>query len=252
MGEQSRSDPDATGSSALEPDGAIERLVALTEEDTSEADFYRTVVTDLVATTAGFGAALWLADGPGLQLAVQHQLSHSAQPSETQAVRLDEVLTGGQCRTFRGRSDSDALEILCPWRFDEREFGVLELRQHTDLSEPALAGQERFVSVVADVILAYHGARRLAAAARREEQWLQIDRFAQAVHRPVDLEATAYEVANEGRRLVDCDRLTVLLRRRSQWRAMAVSGTDCVNRRSSVITHLEMLARLVAAHRSAV
>ncbi len=253
MAEHAHSDPRQMAQSpALDPDAVIERLAALAEQDMSEADFYRVVVTDLVQATAGFGAALWTTHADGLRLATQHQLSHSAEPTQAHRKQLDEALARKQCLTVRGGTDTSALEILCPWPIDENECGVLELLQKADISDAALAGQQRFVSVVADLITAYHRNRHMEAAAEREEQWRQIDRFVQAIHRPLDLDATAYEVANEGRRLVGCDRLTVLIRRRGRWRAVAVSGSDTVNRRSSVIAHLELLAGLIAAHQHAV
>lgn len=241
-----------TQSPALDPDAVIERLATLAEQDVSEADFYRAVVTDLVQATAGLGAALWTTDADGLRLATQHQLSHSTEPTEAHRKHLEEALACRQCLVVHGGTDTSALEILCPWPIDENECGVLELVQKADISEAALAGQQRFVSVVADLLSAYHRNRHIEAAAEREEQWRQIDRFVQAIHQPLDLDATAYEVANEGRRLVGCDRLTVLVRRRGRWRVVAVSGSDTVNRRSSLIAQLELLARLIAAQQHAV
>ena len=253
MTEHSNSEPRRSPqSSGLEPDAVIERLAALIEQDTSDVDFYRAVVDNLVEATAGFGAALWIGDGEQLRLAVQEQLAYSVEPSEAHRTRLVETFAGEQCRTFRGSPDTNAVEILCPWQIDEDEFGILELRQKGEISKTALAGQERFVSVVADLVTAYHRNRRMRAAAKREERWQQIDRFVEAIHQPLDLEATAYEIANEGRRLVGCDRVTVVIRRSGRWRVIAVSGSDTVNRRSSVIAHLELLARLVAVQCHAV
>ncbi len=249
MPEQSRSEPQRPASSlAPDPDNVIERLAALADADAGSDEFHRELLRDLVDATAGLGAALWIAESASFRLADQYRLSHQPSPSGGHGIRLCDAVAGGRYTTFReGDLGTDILVILCPWRLDEKDFGVVELRQKADVSAAAQAGQGRFVCVVSELVTAYRRNRRMAAAARREERWLQIDRFAQAVHRPLDLEATAYEVANEGRRLTGCDRLTVLVRRRSRWRAVAVSGSDSVRRRSSVIAHLELLARLVAA-----
>lgn len=239
-----------TPSSDSGPDAVIQQLAVLAEEETSVEIFYQTLVSDLVEVTVGLGAALWIADGDRFRLAAQCQLSHSSAPSPVHGERLDETLSGRQVRTFRG--DGDTVEILCPWEIDSGECGILELRQKADLSERALAGQERFVSALADLIVVFLRNRQVARARQREEQWLQLDRFVQAIQEPLDVDATAFEIANEGRRLTDCDRLTVLIRRRNRWKAVAVSGSDTVNRRSSVIAHLELLARLVAVEQSAI
>ena len=232
------------------PDAVIRRLAALANEETSAEAFYQALVSDLVQVTVGLGTALWLADGDRLRLAVQCQLSHSDAPSQVHDERLLETLSGRQVRTFRG--DADTVEILCPWEIDSGERGILELRQKADLSERALAGQERFVGALADLIVVFLRNRQVARARQREEQWLQLDRFVQAIQEPLDVDATAFEIANEGRRLTNCDRLTVLIRRRNRWKAVAVSGSDTVNRRSSVVAHLESLARLVAVEQSTI
>ena len=234
--------------SAIGPDAVIERLAGLAEQTVSEADFYRELLSDLVAATAGLGAALWVGEEGGLRLAAQNRLAYSSEPTGDHRDRLRETLTGRRCRILPCDSDADAAEILCPCQIGRNEWAVLQLRQKTCISEAARAGQERFVAVMADLLTTFHRNHRIAAAAEREEVWRQVDRFAQAIHRPVELDATAYEIANEGRQLVDCDRLTVLIRRGKHWRTAAVSGSDTVNRRSSVIAHLESLAPLVATY----
>lgn len=231
----------------------IARLAALAEQGPIESEFYGVLLRELVDATAGIGAALWTCEADGLRLAAQDHLSHSAEPTEDHRTRLEDALARGECRTFRsGDSGTEVLEILCPWRLDEDARGVLELCQTAQVSEAALAGQIRFVCIVADLVVSYRRNRRSADLGRREVQWREIDRFAQAVHRSSDLEMTAYEVANEGRRLVGCDRLAVVVRRRGRWTAVAVSGSDQVNRRAPVVAQLELLAGLVAAGRNPV
>lgn len=238
---------------AQDPDAVIARLADLAEQDMTELEFYGILLQELVEAAAAVGAALWIWDAGHLRLAAQHHLDHSAEAAPDHRTRLDKALAGAECRTFRGGdSDKPVHEILCPWQLDENDRGVLELQQTVQVSEAALAGQVRFVAVVADLIAAYRRNRRLAGLGRRQLQWRQIDRFAQSVHRSWDLELTAYEVANEGRRLIGCDRLTVVVRRRGRWTALAVSGSDMVNRRSPVIAQLELVAGLIAAHGAAV
>lgn len=237
-----------SASPPLEPDAVIEHLAVLAERATNESDFYRALVRELVRATGGYGAAVWTLEAGNFRLVEQLGMNHSLAPAPSHRTRLDETLSGNDCRVFRDESQADAVEILCPWRVDEVLCGVVELRQKADISAAALAGQQRFVNVIAELIRTFHRSARTAETRGREQRWLEIDRFAQEVHRPVDLEATAYAVANEGRRLANCDRLTVLVRRRQRWKAVAVSGSDNVNRRSSTIAHLELLASLVATH----
>ncbi|TWU05708.1 efflux RND transporter periplasmic adaptor subunit [Stieleria varia] len=61
-------------------------------------------------------------------------------------------------------------------------------------------------------------------------------------HRDLDLNATAYRIANETRRLIGCDRVSVLFRTGRRYRVRAVSGVSVVDRRSNSVTALESLA----------
>ena len=56
------------------------------------------------------------------------------------------------------------------------------------------------------------------------------------------LKETAFTVANEGRRLIGCDRVSVLVRRGTRCRLVAVSGVATVNRRANAVRALERLA----------
>jgi len=75
--------------------------------------------------------------------------------------------------------------------------------------------------------------------------------FLEDIHSCLDCEATAFAVANQGRQLIGCDRLSVGVFRAKHCRILAVSGVDTVDRRSNVIGCMEGLAEAVAsAHES--
>ncbi|MHB8900195.1 MAG: HlyD family efflux transporter periplasmic adaptor subunit [Thermoguttaceae bacterium] len=249
MAEMSRSDRRENPSPTHPgPDEVIARLAGLAEQDLAESEFFGELLRGLVESTAGMGAAVWLWDNGRFRLGGQERLSVGGEAAGEHGARLEETLTGGECRTFRGGGPgAEILEILHPWRLADDDCGVLEFRREAEVSPAALAGQIRFVGVLADLVTAHRRSRRLADLDRREARWRRIDRFAQAVHRSTDLETTAYEVANEGRLLAGCDRVTVVVCRRGRWTAVAVSGSDRVNRRSPIIAQLELLAGPVAA-----
>jgi multidrug efflux pump subunit AcrA (membrane-fusion protein) len=79
---------------------------------------------------------------------------------------------------------------------------------------------------------------------RRSQQGLED--FAVLVHRAPDVEAAAYAIANEGRRLIGCDRVSVITMQRHQPHARAVSGVDVLERRGTTLRTLESLAQGVA------
>ena len=74
----------------------------------------------------------------------------------------------------------------------------------------------------------------LASALRARQSLTQF-------HRDLDLDATAFRIANESRRLLDCDRTTVLVPRGSKFRVQAMSGVAVVDSRSNSIKSIERL-----------
>ncbi|MGI6418635.1 MAG: efflux RND transporter periplasmic adaptor subunit [Thermoguttaceae bacterium] len=243
--------------SSSEIDARIDRLARRAEEDLPEAVFHKELLAELVEATAALGAAIWRADGESLSLAAQLHLSHLADESEQREPRrqaaLGDVLRSGQPRTLAARDDPRdgaepaAAAVLVPWRATPEEGGVLEVHLRAEVSGQALAGQARFARVVADLLAIFQRRRRLSLLQRRDQTWQAIDHFARAIHRDGRLAPTAYEIANEGRRLIQCDRVTVLVRRRRQWRVVAVSGADTANRRAATLRHLERLTAAVAS-----
>lgn len=61
-------------------------------------------------------------------------------------------------------------------------------------------------------------------------------------HTNLDLSQTCYRIANESRRIIDCDRVTILVRQHSRYHVHSVSGVAVVNRRSNTIAALERMA----------
>ncbi len=63
------------------------------------------------------------------------------------------------------------------------------------------------------------------------------------LHLDLDLNATAYRIANESRRLLKPDRVTVLTTRRTNYRVTAVSGVAVIDRRSNTVRTSEELCK---------
>ena len=68
--------------------------------------------------------------------------------------------------------------------------------------------------------------------------------FVRQVHQSLDPQETSYTVANECRRLIGCERVTVLWWRRGRFVVKAISGQTAVNRRSKWVQLLERLVEV--------
>ncbi len=140
---------------------------------------------------------------------------------------------------------SEFLLVFCPWKFDDESAGVVEVLHRPGASPKAQRGYLRFLTVICEIVADFHRHRQVREFRNGIVQWRRFEQFSERVHSSFDLEATAYQIANEGRRFVDCDRVSVLITRGSNCRLVAVSGVDTFNPRSNVIRHLERLAAAV-------
>ena len=77
--------------------------------------------------------------------------------------------------------------------------------------------------------------------------WTQLEAFARAVHGSLNPTEVSYITANEGRRLIDCDRVSVGVRDARKVKVEAVSGADVVERRSNLVQLMRKLFDRVIA-----
>jgi len=91
----------------------------------------------------------------------------------------------------------------------------------------------------------FHRNEKIRSFATHQNMWQQMAHFIDAVHRGLDPTQTAYTIANEARRLIDCDRVSVLLGKGRRCRVKAVSGLDSIERRAEQVRKLNSLAATV-------
>ena len=119
---------------------------------------------------------------------------------------------------------------------------VIELHLRPGSSPEVQQGWRELLATVAEVAAEFHlheQLRTLRAERGFTDQSLGLmRRFQQST----DLRQTAMEIANEGRRFISGDRLSVLVRRRKTWQLLATSGVDRVEARADVAKRLQMLA----------
>ena len=74
-----------------------------------------------------------------------------------------------------------------------------------------------------------------------------MEEFTRGVHASLKPRDTAYTIANDGRRLIECDRVSVAIRKGSKCVIEAVSGQDLFDKRSNTVRLLGRLATAVVA-----
>jgi multidrug efflux pump subunit AcrA (membrane-fusion protein) len=250
--------------------GQLARSAVLPDE------FYRTVLDQSVRALSAAGGVVWLrASGGAMQSVAQtgraafdgkrsddarraHEAllleaisegrvftvaPHTVDEEHPDAANLtDHLLLLGPVRTMSGAAadgQSDGQTTA------KATIAVIELWMRGDASPATYRGGEHFMTAVCELAADYHAFQELRRLRKDEHHQSELLELGRLVHRELKLSATAYAVANEGRRVVDCDRLSVLVARGKKCRLLAASGVSRVERRSGAARQLAKVAELV-------
>ena len=103
-----------------------------------------------------------------------------------------------------------------PLRDEEKVRGVVEIFQRPTSGPASQRGYLRFLTEMCQHAGDYLRSRRLRELNDWQSLFTEMDRFSLAVHEGLDPVTTAYTIANDARRLIGCDRVSVALRKGSK------------------------------------
>jgi multidrug resistance efflux pump len=259
-------DPDAVLRAKQEIQSLIREIAQLAKSDVEPAAFYEALLSRVVEALAATGGAVWTLDESGqLQLAYQINLTktdlHEHPERQAQHARLlGQILQadrpslvppnsglGDAAASSAAANPTDSLLVVAPLKSDAGAQGVLEVFQRVGARTSTQRGYLRFLVQVAELAGDYLKGRRLRSFVDKQSLWEQLETFTREVHQHLDTRQTAFTVVNEGRRLIGCDRVSVLIRDAHRYRTLAISGQDSIDRRSNTVSRLERLAARVCA-----
>ncbi|MEI8371081.1 MAG: HlyD family efflux transporter periplasmic adaptor subunit, partial [Planctomycetia bacterium] len=140
---------------------------------------------------------------------------------------------------------TDLLVVATPIDRAGSRAGLIEVF-HQPNAPDVERGYLKFLEQVSAVAAGYLERRQLVTLDSQQTALAQVDRFSRAVHESLDPVATALVLANEARRILGCDRVSVLVKRRRKLRLEAVSGQESIERRATAVQAIEALVRVVA------
>lgn len=246
--------------------GLVQEISELSRSEISPGDFYDAMLNKVVAALAAPGGAVWtVAEGGGLQLAYQINLQQTGlienQVGQQQHGRLlHQVLVGRDGALIAPHSGAgeatdndenaaanptDFLLVLAPVLNDQGPQGVIEIFQRSGARITTQRGYLRFLLQVCEFAGDFLKGRRLRHLSEKQSLWEQLETFTRTAHEKLHVRETAYTVANEGRRLIGCDRVSVAIRHGGKCHIEAVSGQDTFDKRSNVTVMLGKLATAV-------
>jgi len=248
--------------------GQIRALVAEIEQlgrgDLAEAEFFRGLLERVLMAMEAVAGLVWLVGEGGRVEPICHagiERTGITGSEESQAAHgaLVQTLVGtttgvlvppraevtGADGQKPATNATDLLVIAAPIDRGGARAGLIEVFHQPNLPDVE-RGYLAFLEQVSAVAADYMGRRQLKTLDTQQIALTQVERFSRAVHESLDPVATAFVLANEARRIIGCDRVSVLVRRRRKLRLEAVSGQESVERRASAVQAIESLVRVVA------
>lgn len=248
---------DAADASWLQLEELVERQHAAARSEATPREFYRQLLAETCAAVGAIGGAGWRRVAPERLEVIAEMQSDSAGVLPGMASRRVAVLrafaaplhlaptVAGDVAGFESviAPIADAAGDGAP---GNRAIGALELWFPPSVSSTVAQGRRELASTLAAIAADFHTLAELRE--RRATAGLQqhaVD-FLRRIQQPRDLEGTAFAVANESRRLLQCDRVALLLRRGDAWRLVCVSGVSRADRQSEMARLSARLADDVA------
>ena len=242
-----------------EIENLVNEIARLAESEASPQEFHAQLLERVVELLEAAAGAVWTLGDGAPRLVGQFNLRDTPQVEQflqdwRHARLLEQAAAEREPRAFPPETPTSdqtlgnptpLLLLLCPLAAADQSQTVLEIFQRPAANERVERGYLRFLAELAEPVGQYYRNRRLRDLEQDAGRRQHFEEFAERVHGSLDIDATAYAIANEGRLLVGCDRLSVAVRRGSACRVRAISGVDTVNRRANAVRRLEKLIRAV-------
>jgi multidrug efflux pump subunit AcrA (membrane-fusion protein) len=243
----------------------VEQLHAAARSPLGVREFYRRLLADAAEALGAVGGAAWrTGSGERLELVCQ-SLDTDAGFEVPASVERREPLLGvirsgeaaihslqSSARSRKSTLTADFDGIVCPVPLPGAKPASGEAAAVFELWIPAGAGPLikqgwlDFAATIAEVASDFHALEELRRLREGEALHRQAVELLRRVQGPRDLTGAAFELANEGRRVLKCDRLSVVVRRGGRWRLLSTSGAARVQRRNDFTRRTERLAEAVA------
>ena len=239
----------------------VQEVEQLSKSDISPAEFYEGFLQRVISALAAVGGAVWtLGDDGRLGLTYQSNLLEtglveSEERQQQHGKLLTKVMASNEAILVPPQSagedgagnPTNYLLVVSPLKSDKEVKGIVEVFQRTGGRPAVERGYLRFLAQMCEIASIYLQTRSLRHFSTRQTLWSQLETFTRNVHQTLDPRLTAYTIANDGRRLIECDRVTVAISNGRKCKVEAVSGQEIFDKRSNVVTLLNQLATAAAA-----
>ncbi len=240
----------------------VGEITALAKSESKLPDFIQGFLIRTTSALASEGGAVWLdVNGTGA-LELQYHINLDQLPLAKDPVAqarhsalLTQLRSAGEAALippnsgFADNEDAgnptDQLLVVGPLTVNGQTMGLVEIFQRPGAGPATQRGYLRFLTQMCEIASNYLNNHKLQSFGQQQALWQQIDTFVREIHRGLDPEQTSYVIANESRRILDCDRVSVVLTNGSRCQIKAVSGLDSIERRAEQVKQLQKLTKAI-------
>jgi hypothetical protein len=242
----------------------VDQIRALAQGDVKEAEFFSALLAKSIEAMGAVGGIVWLVRDQGRVESVTGQgVEHTGiaqdQDAQTAHGKLVGALMGNPTGLIvppraglttadgstAANNPTDLLVVAAPIDRAGTRAGLIEIFHQRNAPEVE-RGYLKFLEEVTQPARTFLDRQQLVTLDSQQTALVQVDRFSRAVHETLDPVSTAFVLANEARRIIGCDRVSVLVKRGRKLRLEAVSGQESIERRASAVQAVEALVRVVA------
>ncbi len=236
----------------------------ISEADLSPAEYYAKFLELLLQALQAPAGAIWIRTPQG-NLVLQCQASirevgidrtpedramHDELLRQAALQAKPAIVNPSTSRTLEGDgtvagNPTPYFVLLAPILYEKEVVGLVEV-WHSPTHPVDL--QERFLDFIlrmtafASTFTRNHRLRQMTG---QQALWLQLESFARQVHSSLNPTEVSYWIANEGRRIIEADRISVGVRTGKKVDVLAVSGADVVEKRSNLVQRMRALFKAV-------
>lgn len=253
---QSQSTIDLIEKTSQEINLLLEEISRMSERDMPAAEYFGEFLKRVLTVLVAPAGAIWIRTPQG-HLQLQYQINMAQvgfDKSETARQQHDELLRQGLIEAKPGHfpphssagaatganvvpgNPTDFSILLAPILNDKQQVvGIVEVWQSPNRHPKAIRGFIQFLLKTAGLAGRYLRNQQLRQMIGQQQVWTQLESFSRAIHASLSPTEVAYLIANEGRRLVECDRISVAVRYGRKCVIEAISGADVVEKRSNLV-----------------
>jgi len=223
--------------------------------------FFQEFLKRVVGAVGARAGAVWLRNGANrLELISEVGLAATGFNENPNALvvnqkLLNEVLSNGQACTQHPSDTSfdlptEDMLVLAALQQNKEVVGVVEIFQRNDTPAQARPGFLQFVEQMTGYACRYLDQQGEAEADAGSTGSVgkvaeEFEQFVLQLHKSLDPRDVAYTAANDGRLLIGCDRLSVVVLDGKKAIVRGVSGQEKVNQRANLIRRMTKLSQRV-------